>query len=187
MVSCGKFWGPEMLYTGSYRRALDDKLRLPLPRQLREGSAADARFYLTPGIDGCLAVYPEPAFAAIAERLAASSPGVREIREYSRLFFSQATCVVPDGQWRLRVTPELASWSHVAGEVMIVGVRDHLEIWAVDRWDQFVSRCDPHYDQLAEAALLGPMPPFAKRETQPVPRDQAEPDVLAVTTPTQPR
>lgn len=177
-----------MLYTGSYRRALDDKLRLPFPRPLREGPANEARFYLTPGIDGCLAVYPEPAFAAIAERLAASSPGVRETREYSRLFFSQAAGVTPDTQWRLRISPELAAWSRLAGDVMIVGVRDHIEIWAVDRWDEFVSRCDPHYDQLAEAALMGPSAaPLAQSDARSQPRAFATSDANPATGPVQPR
>jgi DNA-binding transcriptional regulator/RsmH inhibitor MraZ len=60
---------------------------------------------------------------------------------------------MPDRQWRLRLPPELVTWAGVSGEVMIVGVRDHLEIWASEKWEQYVARCDPQYDQLAEMAL----------------------------------
>lgn len=143
-----------MLFTGSYQRALDDKLRLPLPKPVRDALEAGARLYLTPGLDGCLALYPEAAFAALGERLAATSPAAREVRDYSRLFYSQAACVVPDGQWRFRIPAELTKWAGLEGEVMIVGVRDHLEIWAIAKWQQYVARCDPQYDQLAEVAFV---------------------------------
>jgi MraZ protein len=144
-----------MLLTGSYRRALDDKLRLAIPKPLREQLSAGDPLYLTPGLDGCLAVYPPSAFAALAERLAAGSPAAREVRDYSRLFYSQASSVVPDAQWRFRVTPELTKWADLGPEVMVVGVRDHIEVWASERWDRYVARCDPQYDQLAELALVG--------------------------------
>ncbi len=65
---------------------------------------------------------------------------------------------------------ELAQWAGLAGEVMIVGVRDHLEIWAVDKWQEYLSRCDPQYDQLAELALVAPLaqqaPPATKAHSQ---------------------
>ena len=68
------------MFTGSYRRALDDKHRLPLPKPLRDSIPDGVRYFLTPGLDGCLALYPETEFAALAERLAACVnvlPGVR--------------------------------------------------------------------------------------------------------------
>jgi MraZ protein len=90
----------------------------------------------------------------LADRLAAASPAAREVRDYSRLFYSHATCVVPDRQWRIRVPPELAQWAGLDGEVMVVGVRDHLEIWVHAKWQEYVARRDPQYDQLAELALV---------------------------------
>jgi MraZ protein len=146
--------GQAVLLTGSYKRALDDKQRLAVPKPLREQLPLGSRLYLTPGLDGCLAAYPEPAFAAMAERLASNSPAAREVRDYSRLFYSQATSVVPDGQWRFRLPAGLSNWAGLEGEVMVVGVRDHLEIWAAERWTRYIAQCDPHYDRLAEMALV---------------------------------
>ena len=88
--------------------------------------------------------------------MAASSPAAREVRDYSRLFFSQATTATPDSQWRLRVSAELIKWAKLSGEAMIVGVRDHIEVWAAERWDEYVAQCDGQYEQLAEAALMSP-------------------------------
>jgi MraZ protein len=148
-----------MLLTGSYRRALDDKLRLAIPKPLREQLAPGEPLYLTPGLDGCLAVYPPGTFAALADRLGAHSPAAREVRDYSRLFFSQAASVMPDGQWRIRVSPELTRWAELSGEVMIVGVRDHVEVWAVQKWERYIAQRDAQYEQLAELALVAAGPP----------------------------
>src|SRR5262249_18650451 len=139
--------------TGSFQRALDDKLRLAIPKSLREHLPETKRLYLTPGLDGCLAAYPEQAFAELADRLAAHSPAAREIRDYSRLFYSQASCASLDGQWRFRVPLELARWAGLQSDVTLVGVRDHLEIWMPAKWREYISRCDTNYDQLAEAAF----------------------------------
>ena len=159
-----------MLLTGSYRRALDDKLRLAVPKPLREQLPAETPLYLTPGLDGCLAIYPQPAFATLADRLASGSPAAREVRDYSRLFFSQASMATPDSQWRLRIPPELINWANLSGESVIVGVRDHIEVWSALRWEHYVAQCDGHYEQLAEAAL---MPPTAPR-TQAAPEYRSE-------------
>jgi MraZ protein len=136
---------------------------------------------MTAGLDGCLAMFPETAFAALADRLSASSPAAREVRDYSRLFYSQAACVVPDRQWRVRVPLELVQWSGIGGEVMLVGVRDHIEIWPAEKWQNYVARCEPQYDQLAEAALVAP---FAGRRELP---ETAAPVGESAPTPTQPR
>jgi MraZ protein len=174
-----------VLFTGSYRRALDEKSRLPIPRSWRAQGGEPDRLYLTPGLDGCLAIYPEPAFADVAERLAATSPAAREVRDYSRLFYSQAACVTPDSQWRIRVPPQLAEWAGLKGEIVVVGVRDHLEVWAAEKWDAYVSRCDPQYDQLAELALSYPSQSSSLPSSAAAPvRPQHEAES---TTPIQPR
>jgi MraZ protein len=156
-----------MLLTGSYRRALDDKLRLAIPKPLRDQLPAESPLYLTPGLDGCVAIYSQAAFAALADRLEASSPAAREVRDYSRLFFSQASTVSPDAQWRLRIPAELIKWGKLGSDAMIVGVRDHIEVWAAERWDEYVAGCDGQYEQLAEAALTSPAVAAARRPLKP--------------------
>ena len=142
-----------MLLTGLYRRTLDEKQRIAVPKSLR-GQLLDGQLlYLTPGLDGCLAVYPERAFAALADRLAEGSPAAREVRDYSRLFYSQSHCVEPDRQGRFRVPAELAEWAGLSNEAIVIGVRDHLELWPPDRWEGYISQRDAQYDQLAERAL----------------------------------
>lgn len=150
--------GKAMLLTGQYRRSLDDKLRVAVPKPFREALTA-APLYLTPGLDGCLALYPEAEFAALADRLANASPATAPARDYARLFFSQAECLSADKQGRLRLPAELAQWATLQSEIVLVGVRDHLEIWDAAKWDQYVAQRDHSFTDLAEAALGGARPP----------------------------
>ncbi|QDS98982.1 Transcriptional regulator MraZ [Adhaeretor mobilis] len=142
-----------MVLTGLYRRSLDDKQRLALPKPLRSKVLESEPMYVTPGLDGCIAVYPEQAFAALAERLAIGSPAAKEVREYSRLFYSQASCVEIDRQSRIRIPQSLLDWADVSVEAVVVGVRDHLEIWSGERWEEFVASRDQQYEDLAVTAF----------------------------------
>jgi MraZ protein len=142
-----------MLLTGTYERALDQKLRFALPRNHRDALQQQLPLILTPGTDGSLALFPQQAFAALAAKLAARSPTGQDVRAFSRLLYAQSQSVELDAQGRIRVPPELARSANLGGEVVLLGVGDHLEIWNKSRWEAYVSDLSPKYDQLAEAAL----------------------------------
>src|ERR1700674_2473484 len=99
-----------MLLTGTFTRAVDEKLRIAIPKPLREalGTTLSGALYVTPGTDGSLALYTEDALARLADRLAQSSPSAQDVRAFSRLFYARAQSVELDGQGRVRIPPELA-------------------------------------------------------------------------------
>ena len=147
-----------MLLTGTFRRAVDEKLRIAVPKSLRDALAARAKgvLYITPGTDGSLALYTEDALASLAERLAQFSPNAQDVRAFSRLFYARAQGVELDSQGRVRVPPELAQLSGLGKEAMLVGVQDHLELWDRGRWEQYVAKKQGDFDQIAEAAFRIP-------------------------------
>jgi MraZ protein len=144
-----------MLLTGTFARSLDEKLRIAVPKPLRErlGSSAKGALYVAPGTDGSLAVFTEDALAGLAERLAASSPNAQDVRAFSRLFYARAQSVELDGQGRIRIPVELAQLAGLSKEVMLIGVQDHLELWDRQRWEQYVQARQNQFDQIAEAAF----------------------------------
>ena len=144
-----------MLFTGTYPRSLDDKQRLALPKRLRDalGPAPHTPLYLTPGTDGSLALYTQEAFTRLGQQLAQASPVAQDTRAFSRLFYAQAEAVEVDSQGRIRIPQELAQLAGLQREVMLLGVRDHMELWDKGRWDQYLNQRQPHYDQLAENAF----------------------------------
>lgn len=147
-----------MLLTGSYRRTLDDKSRLAIPKQLRDafGFSDQTVLYLAPGTDGSLAIYTHEVFDQLGQRLAQASPVAQDLRSFSRLFYAQAQMAEVDKQGRLRIPPELAQLARLSTEVVLLGVRDHMELWDAAAWDAYLGAQQPRYDLLAESALANP-------------------------------
>lgn len=145
-----------MLLTGTYERTLDDKLRLALPKPLREALAGEKQLVLTPGTDGSLSLFPGSGLAILAEKLAVRSPTGRDVRAFSRLLYAQSQSVEVDSQGRIRLSPELAHLANLAGDVVLLGVGDRVELWNKSRWEAYLNELQPRYDQLAENALSEP-------------------------------
>lgn len=162
MGASGELW-EIMLLTGSYRRTLDDKSRLAIPKQLRDafGFSDQTTLYLAPGTDGSLAIYTQEILEELGRRLAGTSPVAQEHRSFSRLFYAQAQMAEIDRQGRLRIPPELAQLAKITSEVVLLGVRDHMELWDAQIWDAYLGENQPKYDRLAECALAGPVEPTA--------------------------
>ena len=147
-----------MLLTGSYFRTLDEKSRLAIPKRLRDafGNPDSAIMYLAPGTDGSLALYTEDGFSLLGSQLGQGSPTGQDVQAFSRLFYSQAQLLELDKQGRMRVPTELAQYAGLHKDVVLLGVRDHLEIWDRAKWDEYLAAKQPHYDQIAESAFGGP-------------------------------
>jgi len=146
-----------MLLTGTFHRALDEKLRIAIPKPLRDAlnCVPGGGLYVTPGTDGSLMLYTDAAFQVLAERLAQSPPTRQDVRAFSRLFYGQAQHAEIDRQGRIRVPPELAKLAKLQNEIVLLGVQDHLEIWAAEHWQSYVSEKQAHYDEIAETAMGG--------------------------------
>jgi MraZ protein len=153
-----------MLLTGTYSRSLDDKNRLAIPKKVRDTLGSDtAMLYLAPGTDRSLTLYTEEAFSRLGEQLSQGSPTGQEIRAFSRLFYTQAEAIELDRQGRIRVPPELARLAGLGRDVVLLGVRDHLEIWDKQRWDQYLAEKQTRYDEIAESAFQ-PLTPVAGQQ-----------------------
>ena len=147
--------GNKMLLTGTYSRAVDEKLRISLPKRLREamGCESGAPIFVTPGTDGSLAIYTAPAFDRLAAQLSQASPTRRDVRAFRRMLYGQAQQIEMDRQGRIRIGPELARTAGIRKEVVLVGVEDHLELWDQAAWDAYLAEQQPRYDAIAEAAF----------------------------------
>jgi len=146
-----------MLLTGTFTRSIDEKLRVAIPRRLRDAlGCADGRvLFLAPGTDESLALYTEEAFAQLADRLAQVPPTRQDVRAFTRLFYARAQRVDVDRQGRVRIPPKLAQLARLGKDVVLLGVQDHLEVWSAERWQSYLAEKAPHYDEVAETALRG--------------------------------
>ncbi len=144
-----------MTLTGTFERSLDDKQRLAIPRQLKDGfQCGDSEdLYLAPGNEGCLSLYSVQGFEAFAARVASVSSGRVEVRNFRRLFYGQSERVQLDKQSRVRIPERLIKMAELQHDVVLIGVGDHVEVWGKERWDSFLLQSGPQFDKLTAEAL----------------------------------
>lgn len=142
-----------MLLTGTHSRTLDDKNRLALPRRLREQLGDIQQLFVTPGPDGCLWIYDRENLERLAGKLDAVPATDSEARVFRRLFFAQMEAVDIDKTGRILIPDRLVQFAGLSREAVLIGVRDHLELWDAGKWNDFLSKNGPRFDAFAEGAF----------------------------------
>ena len=120
---------------GQHRYQLDAKGRIALPVKFRE--AFGDGLYLTLGQDGCLYVFPRDEFERQATDVRSRPLSRQAARDYARMFFGNAERADIDGQGRLTIPQRLRTRVGLEREAVVIGVFDHLEVWASGAWDSY--------------------------------------------------
>lgn len=138
---------------GLYQHLLDKKNRIFLPSRLRNKilKKGNKKFILTGGLEGCLFLYSETNWGEITKKLdSLPSLAKADIRAFKRIFLSSACEVIPDKQGRILVPQNLRLYAGIKQEIVIIGVLDRLEIWAKEHWQEYQSKVESTYTQIAE-------------------------------------
>jgi MraZ protein len=134
---------------GEYEHTLDDKNRLTLPAKFRQ--ALGGGVVVTRGMDGCLFVFTRAAWDEfVAARLEGLNPFSREARQMSRFMFAGATETELDKQGRIMLPPPLIEHAALGREVVVAGVRDHVEIWDRAAWRNQLEEVEGSVELVAE-------------------------------------
>jgi MraZ protein len=137
------------MLVGEYEHTIDDKNRLTLPAKFRQ--AFDDGIVLARGIERCLYAYPRHEWAATVEsRLRELDPLSREGRLMQRYFFSGAAEAELDKQGRVMVPSSLGEYAGLGKEVVVAGIRDHLEIWDRASWRAHLDEIEGSAEDVAE-------------------------------------
>lgn len=142
-----------MLLTGTHSRTLDDKKRLALPKKLKEQLNEPATLYIAPGLDSCLWMFTQEGLERLAAKLDEAPATDAEARVFRRLYFAQTEAVDLDRSARLLIPERLLQFAGLTHEVILLGVRDHVELWDAARWQEYLTRHASRFDAVAEGAF----------------------------------
>ena len=123
------------MFTGEYRHAVDDKGRLAVPSRFRAqlaGSVVVARW-----LDTCLAIFPMAAWDELAAKVAGLPMTDPNARLLQRQLFAGAFETELDRQGRVLVPGNLRGFAGLEHEALVLGSRDHAEVWAPGRWETY--------------------------------------------------
>lgn len=117
-----------VVFQGASALALDAKGRLTVPARHRDAlqALAQGQLTLTKHPEGCLMVFPRPAWEQFRDRVAAlpmSAAG------WKRVFLGNAQDVEIDSASRVLVAPELRTAAGLSKDVMLLGMGSHFELW----------------------------------------------------------
>jgi MraZ protein len=122
------------MFTGEYRHSVDAKGRIAIPVRFRTPLGEGA--VLARWVDGCAAIFPRASFEDLAEKVAKLPLSDERARAFSRFLFSGAFEVESDQQGRILLPAAIRDWSGVGSDAVVVGSRDHVEIWEPGRWEK---------------------------------------------------
>ena len=131
-----------LLLTGEYQHVVDGKSRVLISNKLRSQIDADEHgrnFYLVLGANGILCLYPERCFEQIALSVPPGTTAPDEAVAFERVSFALASKVELDSQGRLLLNERLRRRAGLKDRITLVGVRDHIELWNNEDWEQYLS------------------------------------------------
>jgi MraZ protein len=136
------------VFTGEYRHSVDDKGRLAVPAKFRAQLGAGA--VVSRWLDACLAIHTQDGWNDLSAKVAALPLTDPNARRFSRLIFAGAAEVELDRQGRILLPAYLREHIDLGTDAVVVGSRDHAEIWVPPTWEAYATQLDDP-DELAQA------------------------------------
>ena len=120
--------GCAAVFQGASSLSLDAKGRLSVPTRHREvlSATASGQLTITRHPDGCLMIFPRPAWEKCRERIAALPMSAQW---WKRIFLGNAMDVEMDGTGRVLVSPELRLAAGITRESVLLGMGSYFELW----------------------------------------------------------
>lgn len=127
-----------MLLIGQFEYSIDDKGRLPIPKEIRATWSKERdgeAWYAMPWIDGAVRLYTEAQFLLRAEAVtpATLTPSEDEA-ELQRLLFGQSARLTLDSAHRVRLPDTMMKVVGLDRQVVLIGCGDRLEVRGREAW-----------------------------------------------------
>jgi len=133
---------------GTYQNNVDPKGRVSIPVKFRD--ALGERFYVTKGFDSCIDVYTVEGWEEFAEKLQKLSVTKKDMRDFVRFVFGNATEVELDKQGRILLPAMLRETVGIEKEVIVMGVGNKVEIWDKAKWEERQQIISQHISEISE-------------------------------------
>ncbi len=149
-----------LLLTGEYTHTIDNKGRVLITNKLRNQIDAEehgSNFYIVLGSNGILCLYPEKCFERIVLAASPQTTAADEAVAFERITFALAGKVELDSQGRILLNEKLRKRAGLEDEdnITLVGVRDHIELWNSQSWEQYLGdHMSQYQSQMSQARQI---------------------------------
>ncbi len=128
---------------GEYELTIDSKNRLLIPSEVRKSLDPERdgdAFFLVVGVNHRPWLYPERSYENFVSKLASELAPGDDMLAFDQMNFAMASQVPWDKQGRILIPDKILRRTGVDKEVMLIGVRDHLELWNRSDWEAQVEQ-----------------------------------------------
>lgn len=148
----GRKWGI-IMFMGEYHHNLDEKNRIVIPTKFR--NELGDKFVIARGLEKCLYIYSLEEWDKIVQKLKTLPFTKKDVRTFSRAFFSGASICEFDKNGRINITSPLVSYADLNKECVIIGVNDRIELWDKELFDNFMNEKSSELEDIAEHLFEG--------------------------------
>lgn len=142
-----------LLY-GEYELTLDDKNRMLVPAELRRSlnpTEDCTTLFIKLGTNGVPWLYSAARWAQVtSEGESGMDPG-DDILMHQHFHYGMTSKSDWDKQGRVVIPERILRKTHIDKEVMLVGIKDHLELWNRAAWEQHTDELLTMYAQRRKA------------------------------------
>ena len=145
---------PSRLFlTGEYDHRLDSKNRLVIPGRLRECIYPERDglgFFLVFGPNKILGLYPDRYYRRLALSEGGELVPTAGLVDFERVTFALASYLELDPQGRLTLPPKMLERAQLGRDVVLIGVKDHIELWDAKVWKTYLAGQLEQHEELLE-------------------------------------
>ena len=130
---------PGYLLIGEYELTVDNKNRLLIPSDFRraiEPERDGEALIAVIGVNRKPWLYPERYYQELVGRMGREIAPDEDVQAFEQSFFARANRIVPDKQGRILLPDKTLRRTNTGKDVTLLGVRDHMELWNREEWDE---------------------------------------------------
>ena len=125
------------MFRGSSFHTIDNKGRLIVPARFRQFiKSKDGDGVMISRMDNCLVAYPFKEWRNLENKILSLAETSENMRRFRRVFIGGAFECSCDKQDRILIPQSLRQYGDLDKEIVLVGVLEHFEIWARQKWEQ---------------------------------------------------
>lgn len=142
-------------FIGEYQCKVDSKGRFMLPSGLKKqlDPAAQERFVINRGFEGCLVLYPMNEWENETSRFKKLNLFVAKNRKFYRQFHNGATQLALDNTGRLLLPKTLSTNAEIKKEIVLFAYANRIEVWAKDKYEEVMNADEDDFASLAEDVM----------------------------------
>ena len=117
-------------FRGQFSHSMDKKGRVSIPSKFRDILREHYGEQLILSLrKGCVVAYPTKEWEKLEDSIGKLPPFSNIVKEYKRVFISNAQDCPIDSQGRILVPPELRDRAGLKEKILFVGMTEYFELW----------------------------------------------------------